>query len=106
MRAKKSLGQHFLRSERALVTIVEAGKVTKKDTALEIGPGMGALTRKLLETGAKVIAAEKDDELFELLKSKFEKEIKDGKLELIHDDILEFDLSKLTVSTYKLISNI
>src|SRR3989338_4532773 len=115
MRAKKSLGQHFLRSERALVTIVEAGKVTKKDTALEIGPGMGALTRKLLETGAKVIAAEKDDELFELLKSKFEKEIKDGKLELIHDDILEFDLSKLearlndTVGqarTYKLVANI
>src|SRR3989338_10598939 len=92
MRAKKSLGQHFLRSERALTGIVEAGKVTKKDTVLEIGPGMGALTRKLLETGAKVIAVEKDDELFELLKSKFKNEIESGQLELIHDDILKFQL--------------
>ncbi len=106
MRAKKSLGQHFLRSERALTAIVEAGKINKKDTALEIGPGMGALTRKLLETGAKVIAVEKDDELFELLEQKFEKEIKDGKLELIRGDILEFDLSKLEARTYKLVANI
>ncbi|MDZ4205690.1 MAG: rRNA adenine N-6-methyltransferase family protein, partial [Patescibacteria group bacterium] len=48
MYAKKSLGQHFLRSEKALSTIVQAGKVDKKDTILEIGPGTGILTGKLL----------------------------------------------------------
>lgn len=106
MNAKKSLGQHFLRSVRALVAIVKAGEVDKKDTILEIGPGTGILTEKLLETGAKVIAVEKDYELFESLKSKFGKEIKNGRLELIHDDILKSDLSKLAASSYKLVANI
>ena len=104
MRAKKSLGQHFLKSEKALTSIVQAGEVTERDVVLEIGPGTGTLTRKLLETGAKVIAVEKDDELFKLLEQEFEKEIKNGKLELIHDDILNFQTSNL--KTYKLIANI
>ncbi|MDO8569311.1 MAG: 16S rRNA (adenine(1518)-N(6)/adenine(1519)-N(6))-dimethyltransferase RsmA [bacterium] len=107
MRAKKSLGQHFLRSEKALTTIVQAGKIDKEDAILEIGPGMGALTRKLLETGAKVIAIEKDNDLFELLRRKFEKEITSGQLNLIHDDILKFiENSKLKIENYKLIANI
>lgn len=104
MRAKKSLGQHFLKSERAFVAIVETGKIEKKDTILEIGPGQGALTEKLLETGAKVVAVEKDDELFEFLKQKFEKEISSDQLNLIHRDILDFQTSNL--QTYKLIANI
>ena len=86
MRAKKSLGQHFLKSERALNKIVEAGEITPEDTILEIGPGTGILTRKLLETGAKVIAVEKDDELYENLRQ----ELVSPKLELIHSDILDF----------------
>lgn len=104
MRAKKSLGQHFLKSERALSVIVKTSKVGARDTVLEIGPGMGALTEKLLETGAKVIAIEKDDRFFEFLKQKYETEIRNGKLELIHDDILNFQTSNL--KTYKLIANI
>ncbi|HEY4515903.1 MAG TPA: rRNA adenine N-6-methyltransferase family protein, partial [Candidatus Paceibacterota bacterium] len=95
MRAKKSLGQHFLKSERALSSIVETGEISKGDTVLEIGPGTGSLTEKLLDTGAKVMAVEKDDDLYELLKDKFQKEISSGQLNLVHDDILEFDLSKL-----------
>ena len=104
MKAKKSLGQHFLKSERALAVIVKAGDVCRRDSILEIGPGTGALTKKLLETGAKVTAIEKDDQLFEFLKQKFEKEITNGKLELIHADILNFQL--INLPTYKLISNI
>ncbi|OHB09891.1 MAG: ribosomal RNA small subunit methyltransferase A [Candidatus Zambryskibacteria bacterium RIFCSPLOWO2_12_FULL_45_14] len=103
MRAKKSLGQHFLKSERALRTMVEAGKVTKEDTVLEIGPGRGVLTEKLLAVGCQVIAVEKDDGLFELLEQKFAKEIASSKLTLIHDDILNF---KLKIENYKLIANI
>src|SRR3989344_7754683 len=106
MRAKKSLGQHFLKNEKALATIVKAGNVSVKDTILEIGPGTGALTEKLLAANCQVLAIEKDDKLYEFLKTKFEKEIKNGKLRLIHDDILEFDLSKLEAISYKLISNI
>ena len=106
MRAKKSLGQHFLKSERALSVIVTTGNIKARDAVLEIGPGTGALTEKLLETGAGIIAVEKDDRFFEFLKNKFEKEIRNEKLELIHGDILEFDLSKLAARSYKLVANI
>ena len=101
MYAKKSLGQHFLKSERALNAIAEAGEISLDDTILEIGPGTGALTEKLLKTGAKVIAIEKDDNLFQMLKEKFKNE----NLELIHDDILNFDTALVNVR-YKVVANI
>ena len=71
---------------------------------LEIGPGKGALTKKLLEKSGIVIAIEKDRELFGLLKDKFEKEIENKKLILVNEDILEFDTDKL--QNYKIIANI
>ena len=98
---KKSLGQHFLKSEKALSSIVEAGKISKDDLILEIGPGSGILTEKLLQTGAKVIGVEKDDELFEILEEKF----KGKNAEFIHQDILHFDISKYSTN-YKVIANI
>ena len=74
-KAKKSLGQNFLKSEIALNKIVEAGEIKPDDVILEIGPGKGALTEKLLEKSNTVIAVEKDWELFGFLKEKFKKEI-------------------------------
>ena len=71
IQAKKSLGQNFLKSKLALSAMVKAGDISASDTVLEIGPGQGALTEKLLETGAKVIAVEKDDRLIEFLQEKF-----------------------------------
>ncbi len=107
MYAKKSLGQHFLRSEKALRTIVEAGNLSPEDIVLEIGPGQGVLTRRLLEAGAKVVAVEKDDELFKYLNLEFKEEISNGRLELVHDDILKFiENCKLKIENYKLIANI
>ncbi len=108
MKAKKSLGQHFLRSERALSKIVESGEIESKDLVLEIGPGQGALTEKLLPLAKKVIAVEKDDELYKELEEKFKKEISLGKLKLVHGDILEFDTKdeELKKSDYKIIANI
>mgnify|MGYP001565892669 CR=1 FL=1 len=97
-RAKKSLGQNFLKSTLALNKIIEAGEISDKDIILEIGPGKGILTEKLLEKARIVIAIEKDSELFEFLKTKFEKEIKDKKLILLNKDILEFEMSKLEKS--------
>jgi 16S rRNA (adenine1518-N6/adenine1519-N6)-dimethyltransferase len=106
--AKKSLGQNFLKSEIALKKIVEAGEIIPDDVILEIGPGKGALTDKLLGTRCKVLAIEKDNELFEFLKIKFEKEIAIGKLNLIQGDVQEFDASAygLEPSAYKIIANI
>ena len=106
-KAKKSLGQNFLKSEIALETMCKSGEIKNDDIILEIGPGKGALTKKLLERAGKIFAVEKDTELFEFLKEKFSMEIKNGKLELVNDDILEFDIKNYFKSNnYKIIANI
>jgi 16S rRNA (adenine1518-N6/adenine1519-N6)-dimethyltransferase len=105
-KAKKSLGQNFLKSIQALNKIVEAGEITEKDTILEIGPGKGALTEKLLEKAGKVLAVEKDDDLIEFLNTKFEKDIKSKKLILLNEDILEIQIANLALKEYKIIANI
>jgi len=108
MKAKKSLGQNFLKSETALRKIIEAGEVNSDDVVLEIGPGRGALTEKLLEKSKLVIAVEKDRELFEFLKEKFAEEIEKRSLALVHGDILKLNASTygLEPSAYKIIANI
>jgi len=106
IKAKKSLGQNFLKSKKILMSMIKAGDVSSKDVILEIGPGFGTLTENLLETEAKIITVEKDDRLIEPLKEKFAKEISSGQLKIIHDDILNLDLSFLKNKTYKLIANI
>ena len=107
-KAKKSLGQNFLKSDSILNKIVEAGEVGKSDIILEIGPGKGALTEKLLENAEKVIAIEKDDGLFLFLSEKFAKEIENKHLILENKDILEFEPIKygLNGENYKIIANI
>lgn len=107
-RAKKSLGQNFLRSKSALFSIVSAGELSVLDTVLEIGPGTGVLTEGLLATGARVIAIEKDRDLIPLLSEKFASHITAGKLVLIEGDALLFDPAdyKLKAGQYKLIANI
>lgn len=105
-RAKKSLGQNFLKSEIALKKIIEAGEIKKEDIILEIGPGKGALTKKLLEKADKVIAIEKDEDLFIFLQEKFQKEIEKGKLVLLNSDILELEVKEFAVLSYKIIANI
>lgn len=106
--AKKSLGQHFLNSPAALAHIVEAGRLAADDIVLEIGPGTGILTETLLTTGARVIAVEKDDRAYELLKTKYAPAIAAGKLTLHHGDILEVDRPALGLISgkFKLIANI
>ena len=86
-KAKKSLGQNFLKSTLALSKIIEAGEIKNDDIVLEIGPGKGVLTAKLLEKSGVVVAIEKDTELFEFLKNKFAQEILDKKLILLNEDI-------------------
>ncbi len=102
---KKSLGQHFLHSPSALKKIIDAANLLPNETVLEIGPGTGILTAALLETGAKVVAVEKDARSIELLKDKFAAFIMDRKLSLISGDILELD-AELENGKYALVANI
>jgi len=107
-RAKKSMGQNFLKSKTALLKMSETGEVKNSDTIIEIGPGKGALTNILLTTGAKIIAIEKDRQLFDFLKDRFTSEIENKKLFLTEEDILDLDLKKhnLENKKYKIIANI
>lgn len=107
-KAKKSLGQNFLKSEKALNLMVSAGNINNNDIVIEIGPGKGVLTEKLLEKAKKIIAIEKDRDLIEILEEKFKKDIDGGKLEIINDDCLEFDPKKTKTFSgkYKIVANI
>jgi len=110
LKAKKSLGQNWLKSESAIKEIIKAADLSHSDTVLEIGPGQGVLTKALLETGARVLAVEKDDRLIKDLQEKFAQEIKLKKIILIHGDILEIEiekeLKKQKIGEYKLVANI
>ena len=85
MKAKKSLGQNFLNNEKILNLIVKNGNITKEDIILEIGPGTGNLTEKIIQKKpAKFIVVEKDKELSKKLSDKFDKN-----LVIINEDILK-----------------
>jgi 16S rRNA (adenine1518-N6/adenine1519-N6)-dimethyltransferase len=110
--AKKALGQHFLTNAAILKKIVESGNVAAVDVVLEIGPGRGSLTQVLLESGATVIAIEKDVNLVVLLKEKFASAVKSDKLVIIEGDVLkqkyavEEAIRRFSGGKYKIISNI
>jgi 16S rRNA (adenine1518-N6/adenine1519-N6)-dimethyltransferase len=104
--AKKSMGQNFLKSKEALFKMCEASGLNYKDIVVEIGPGKGALTEKLLEKAEKVIAVEKDRDLIEILNEKFAEEIKSGKLILLNEDILQLRIKNYELREYKIIANI
>lgn len=95
IRAKKSLGQHFLYDKNILSKMVRAGNVVPELPVLEIGPGPGELTRALLNQGCFVLAVETDREMVEHLQKEFATEIKNRQLELIKGDILREDWAKL-----------
>jgi len=92
-RPKKSFGQNFLIHERVIQSIVGMLDLSANDQVLEIGPGLGFLTRRLLERAGRVWAVEIDDLLVERLRQSGLAD--DPKLELIHGDILEVSLSEM-----------
>lgn len=107
--AKKSLGQHFLNSTHVLEQIISASLIKKGEQVLEIGPGTGVLTRALLNSGAQVIAVEKDQRAIGMLEQDFFSEIKNGSLKIISGDVLyENTLKTESISngSYALVANI
>lgn len=109
MLKKKSLGQNFLNSPHYQGLIADSADIAAGERVLEVGPGEGALTAKLLARGAQVVAIEKDSRLIPLLKEKFAKEIAEKKLELIEGDVLRYDISYLfgkRPAKYKVVANI
>lgn len=98
---KKSLGQNWLKDPEVLSEIAHLAELTSDDTVLEIGPGLGTLTSRLLARAGKVIAVEFDEDLARKLPGQFP-----GKnLEVVYGDILTFDLSSLPAG-YKVVANI
>lgn len=105
MRAKKSLGQHFLMHRAIAERMVLGANLPEGATVLEVGPGHGVLTRVLLAHAKKVVAVEADRELVEELSLTFRDEIAEGSLELIGEDIRSFDEARLPAG-YHVIANI
>jgi len=87
----KTLGQNFLHDQNLARWIVDQAQVTSDDYVLEIGPGLGALTKLLLEKGARVLAIEKDRRLANFLRERFSRE----RLEILNIDALKFDAGVL-----------
>lgn len=83
---KRSLGQNFLIDTSHLDRIVAAADLQRDDVVLEIGPGVGTLTRRLAEQAGHVVAVELDNRLIELLRADFADQ---PHVEIVHSDILE-----------------
>jgi len=90
--AKKSLGQNFLVDEKVIGKIVSAIALTPRDTVIEIGPGRGALTEQLVESGANVIGIELDRNLVPVLREQFSES---PNFSVYEDDALEANFKEL-----------
>lgn len=102
-RTKKRLGQNFLVNPDVIFDILDFAGITKEDTVLEIGPGVGFVTEQLVKHAKKVIAIELDEEAIEVLKK-----IECDNLEIIHKDILKTNLWELIPQgeKFKVVANI
>jgi 16S rRNA (adenine1518-N6/adenine1519-N6)-dimethyltransferase len=98
IRPKKSLGQNFLTDQRSLERIVEAAELGPEDIVLEIGPGLGRLTRLLAERAGRVIAVELDRRLVEVLRQTTTAEADLPNVEIVQGDILQLDPAELIIT--------
>ena len=92
IRANKALGQNFLINQNVVDQIIENSNITKEDLVIEIGPGLGTLTKELLERAGKVICIELDKKMIKILTDRFS--LYDN-FELIHGDVLKIRLNKI-----------
>ncbi|NFK80397.1 16S rRNA (adenine(1518)-N(6)/adenine(1519)-N(6))-dimethyltransferase RsmA [Clostridium botulinum] len=101
----KNLGQNFLIDESVLEDIIEGAEINKEDTVIEIGPGVGTLTKELLERAKEVYSIELDGDLIPIL----QEELKEyNNFTLIHKDALKIDFNELMEDkdSIKLVANL
>lgn len=92
IKANKSLGQNFLIDDNVVESIVDTGNISNEDLVIEIGPGLGTLTKPLLEKAGKVICIELDKRMVKILEDRFSLY---NNFELIQKDVLKVDLKEL-----------
>lgn len=92
IKANKNLGQNFLINEEVVKKIVDCSQISKEDLVIEIGPGLGTLTKLLLEKAGKVICIELDTKMIQILEDRF---ILYNNFEIINNDVLKVDLKNL-----------
>jgi 16S rRNA (adenine1518-N6/adenine1519-N6)-dimethyltransferase len=92
VRFSKSLGQNFIINDMIIDEIIRRGGISKGDSILEIGPGIGVLTQALAETAHQVIAVELDNKLIPILNETLEDY---DNVEIIHNDILKIDVGQM-----------
>ena len=96
LRSRKELGQHFLTDPNILRKIVEAAELSPESVVLEIGPGPGMLTRRLVEAAGRVVAVELDEGMVRLLRGEYSHL---PNLQLVQGDILQLDPAVLIGDT-------
>ena len=92
IRANKDLGQNFLINNEVVENIVNSSEISQDDMVIEIGPGLGTLTKYLFEKAGKVLCIELDKKMIEILEDRFEEY---SNFEIINDDVLKVDLNKI-----------
>lgn len=95
IQANKSLGQNFLIDNSVIEEIINNSNIGKEDLVIEIGPGLGVLTNRLLQEAKYVISVELDPRMVDILQDRFSSNIDNGQLEIINDDILKVDLQRI-----------
>ena len=106
LKARKRMGQNFLVDRRVLEEVVEAAEITDEDTVIEIGPGLGVLTRELAQKAGRVIAVEKDDRLAYVLAQEL---ASFNNVKINNQDILKIepiDLFGGQTGRYKVVANL
>jgi len=101
MTPKKSLGQHWLYDEESLLAMCNAAELTSDDNVVEIGPGLGTLTKYLVTRAGSVTAVEFDEDLYR----KLPKNVQADNLKIVHGDCLTFDYGSMPAG-YKVVANI
>ena len=92
IKANKALGQNFLINEEVVEKIVSCSEITSDDLIIEIGPGLGTLTKYLLEKAGKVICIELDKKMLRILDERFS--LYDN-FSILNEDVLKVDLKKI-----------
>ena len=92
IRANKSLGQNFLINSEVVENIVNSSELSAEDMVIEIGPGLGTLTKYLLEKAGKVLCIELDTRMIEILQDRFSNY---EHFEVINEDVLKVNLNEI-----------